>query len=198
MKAVLALTASLSLASAALLPRQLDGLPACALNCALGSLSDTGCTNTADFGCICRATAFVAGLIPCVQRDCSASEIEATIQGATGLCLQAGVTLSIPPGVTETGAASSSAPASTSEAPSTETEASTTAPPAETTTAATTVAETTVASTEAPATTMPSNGTQTTGTRPPTPTGTEPGAASRNTVALGGLGAIVALVAAFL
>lgn len=202
MKAVLALAASLSLASASslLLPRQLDSLPPCALNCALGSLPDTGCQTT-DFACICQATAFIGGLVPCVRRDCTADQLQGTIEAASALCASAGVTLSIPPGVVETGAASSSAPASTSEAASTETEASTTAPPAETTTAATT-AETSMASTtEAPATTVPGNATQTTtgtGTRPPTATGTEPGAASRNTVALGGLGAIVALVAAFL
>lgn len=187
MKAVLALAASLSLASASLLPRQFDQIPPCALTCALGSLQSTGCQTT-DFACICQATAFISSLLPCVQAGCSQAEIGNTIQAAEALCLQASVTLVVPTGA-------STAPPSSTEAPSTETEASTTAPPSTETSAGTTSAQST---TEAPATTSTSgNGTQT-GTRPPTPTGTEPGAASRNTVALGGLGAIVALVAAFL
>jgi len=189
MKAVLALAASLSLASASILPRQLDQIPPCALSCALGSLQSTGCQTT-DFACICQASAFVSSLLPCVQTGCSEAEIGNTVAAAQSLCAGAGVTLSIPTGATET---SASVPATSSEAASTtETEAATTsAPPSSQTSAATTSA--------APSTTSaPVNGTQTTGTRPPTATGTEPGAASRNTVALGGLGAVVALFAAFL
>lgn len=189
MKAVLALAASLSLASASILPRQLDQIPQCALSCALGSLQSTGCQTT-DFACICQANAFVSSLVPCVQGGCSQAEFDATVEAARSLCDSAGVTLSIPTGAPET---STSAPATSSEsAPTTETEAATTsAPPSTETGAATTSA--------APSTTgTPANGTQTSGTRPPTATGTEPGAASRNTVALGGLGAVVALFAAFL
>ncbi|KAK6334837.1 hypothetical protein TWF718_010282 [Orbilia javanica] len=196
MKAVFALAASLSLASAALLPRQLDQIPQCALSCALTSLqSSSGCSAT-DFACICRASSFVESLIPCVTSGCSDAEIQATIQAATELCSQAGVSLSVPPLAGETTAATS-APASTS-APAATTEATTSAPSTETTEAPTSAAETSAAeTTEAPATTAAGNGTVTT-TSPPSPTGTEPGAAGRNTVALGGLGAIVALVAAFL
>ncbi|RVD83403.1 uncharacterized protein DFL_007790 [Arthrobotrys flagrans] len=198
MKAVIALAASLSLANAALLPRQLESIPQCALSCALDSLQSTGCSPT-DFACICSATAFVSSLIPCVQSECSPAEIEATVAAASELCAGAGVSLSVPPLGTETTAASS-APAATTEAEATTTEAeATTAPSTEATEAPTTSAEETsaAATTEAPATTAAGNDT-TSSTAPPTPTGTEPGAASRNTVALGGLGAIVALVAAFL
>lgn len=197
MKAVFALAASLSLASASILPRQLDQIPQCALSCALGSLQSTGCQTT-DFACICQATAFVTSLLPCVQAGCSAAEIDNTIQAAQQLCAGAGVTLSIPTGAAET---TSAAPSTSSEAAATTTEAdvTTTAPSTETSAATTSAgAETSASTSEAPATTVPGNATQTSGTRPPTPTGTEPGAASRNTVALGGLGAIVALVAAFL
>ncbi|KAF3309151.1 hypothetical protein TWF173_011383 [Orbilia oligospora] len=201
MKAVLALTASISLASAALLPRQLDQIPSCALQCALGSLQSTGCPTT-DFACICRASAFVSSLIPCVQAGCSEAEIASTIQAASGLCEGAGVSLSIPPLGSQTSAATSamettSAPAATTS----ETEAMTSsAPSTEATTAPSSVAMTSSAETTgAPATTSAggANGTVST-TGPPNPTGTEPGAASRNTVALGGLGAVVALIAAFL
>lgn len=195
MKAVLALAASLSVASASvLLPRQLDQIPQCALQCALGSLQSTGCETT-DFACICTASAFVNGLVPCVQDACTDAEFDRTLQAAQGLCSAAGVTLSVPAGATETSApASSSAPASTTEAPSTETTSAPTA--TETQTQTQTETETETETSQAPAPTTSSGNGTTTG--PPTPTGTEPGAASRNTVALGGLGAIVALVAAFL
>ncbi|KAF3105617.1 hypothetical protein TWF102_001411 [Orbilia oligospora] len=200
MKAVLALTASISLASAALLPRQLDSIPQCALQCALGSLQSTGCQTT-DFACICRASAFVSSLIPCVQAGCSETEIAATIQAASGLCEAAGVSLSVPPLGSQTSAATSAMETSSAPAATTsETEATTSAPSTEATSAPSSVAMTSSAeTTEAPATTSAggANGTVST-TSPPNPTGTEPGAASRNTVALGGLGAVVALIAAFL
>ncbi|KAF3175649.1 hypothetical protein TWF788_008363 [Orbilia oligospora] len=200
MKAVLALTASISLASAALLPRQLDQIPSCALQCALGSLQSTGCPTT-DFACICRASAFVSSLIPCVQAGCSESEIESTIAAASALCEGAGVSLSIPPLGSQTSAATSAMETSSAPAATTsETEATTSAPSTEATSAPSSVVMTSSAeTTEAPATTSAggANGTVST-TSPPNPTGTEPGAASRNTVALGGLGAVVALIAAFL
>ncbi|KAK6511437.1 hypothetical protein TWF481_000354 [Arthrobotrys musiformis] len=200
MKAVLALAASLSLASASILPRQLDQIPQCALSCALGSLQSTGCPTT-DFACICKASAFVESLIPCVQAGCSQSEIEATVAAASSLCSGAGVSLSIPPLGTSTPTSAAEETSSAPAATTTEAEATTTAgstEAGETTAATTSAEETSAAESSAPATTAGGNGTQVTTTSPPTATGTEPGAASRNTVALGGLGAIVALIAAFL
>jgi hypothetical protein len=202
MKAVLALTATFAVANAALMPRQLDQIPSCALSCALSSLGSTGCAQT-DFACICKANSFITALVPCVQGACSAAEYENTVKAAQGLCSAAGVTLSIPSGAVSTSAESSSAatsaPATTSAA--TETSAATTS--AASSEATTSVVESstgavTTSSVTSVAPTSSTGNSTISGTAPPQPTGTEPGAASRNTVALGGLGAIVALVAAFL
>ncbi|KAK6510825.1 hypothetical protein TWF506_009920 [Arthrobotrys conoides] len=205
MKAVLALTASISLASAALLPRQLDQIPSCALSCAIASLGSAGCgtSSAPDIACVCRAESFITSLVPCVQAGCSADQFQATLQAATVLCQDAGVELNIPTGETSGAPSSvvetSSAPAATTSTETeTETAAATTSAPSTETTGASTSAETSAGTTDAPSPTNAGNSTGTTTTRPPTATGTEPGAASRNTVALGGLGAIVALVAAFL
>ncbi|KAF3924624.1 hypothetical protein AA313_de0202710 [Arthrobotrys entomopaga] len=208
MKAVIALAASVAVANAALMPRQdgLSSIPQCALSCALGSLGDTGCQPT-DFACICKATSFITGLVPCVQKGCSADDFEKTLTAAKGLCQQAGVSLSVPAGVTETGTPSatesSSAPAATTTAPTTEVTEVTSAssePTSAVTSAAVTSAVTSAAATTTEAPTMASGSNSTvSSTSPPQPSGTEPSAADRNTIALGGLGAaVIALVAAFL
>ncbi|KAF3942078.1 hypothetical protein ABW19_dt0203501 [Dactylella cylindrospora] len=175
--------------TASIVSAQLENLPSCALTCALSSIGTSGC-DTTDIACICSATAFVTALVPCVQAACSAAEYEQTVQAASGLCSAAGVTLSIPTATGSTSApASSSEPATTSttEVSTTETETSVSS------TLSTEVSTTTTATAE---TTAPSANGTTTG--PPSPSGTEPSSAGKNAVAFGGLGAIVALVAALL
>ncbi|KAK6529040.1 hypothetical protein TWF694_004260 [Orbilia ellipsospora] len=217
MKAVLALTASVAVANAALVSRQgIADIPQCALSCALGSLGSTGCGQT-DFACICKASAFIEGLVPCVKGACSPADYEKTLTAAQGLCQQAGVSLSVPAGAAATSAAGSSSAAAssaaaTTSAPSTEatgvtsassepTSAATSAASSAVTSAAVTSAATqssaAATTTGAPTKASGSNSTVSS-TSPPKPSGTEPSAAHRNTIALGGLGAIIALVAAFL
>lgn len=165
---------------------QLDSLPTCALNCAVKSLGSSGCPTT-DIACICKATAFVTSLVPCVQGACSAAEFEATVQAAQGLCQQAGVSLDIPTG----GATTSAASTSTDTATATETLV---VVPTTTTASETVVVP--VNTTMTSEMSMPTNGT--TSVSPPTPSGTDGSSASRNAVTLGGLGALVAFVAALL
>ncbi|KAF3941167.1 hypothetical protein ABW19_dt0207260 [Dactylella cylindrospora] len=98
-----------------LVASQLENLPSCALTCALSSLGSTGC-DTTDIACICGASEFIDSLVPCVESACTTSEYETTIEAASGLCLAAGVTLSVPNPVSST--TSSRQSASSTLAPS--------------------------------------------------------------------------------
>lgn len=188
------LAVSVAAASASLSPRQIDQIPQCALQCALGQITSTGCASQTDFKCICEASSFVAGLVPCVQKACTAAEYEQTVKAAQGLCLAAGVTLSVPSGPASTSAASSAA---TSSMPATMTSEMSSMMTSESSMMSSMMSSevSTMATTTAAGTTRSPNATVTTST--PSATGS-PGAASRNTVALSGLGAILALVAALL
>jgi len=98
---------------AALAAAQLDQIPTCALSCAITSIGASGCPQT-DIACICQAAPFLSGILSCIQGACSASEIEQTLKAAQGLCLSAGVTITVPGGTPSTTAPP---PASTSSAP---------------------------------------------------------------------------------
>ncbi|KAJ6262455.1 GPI anchored CFEM domain protein [Drechslerella dactyloides] len=192
---VLAVAASLSAASATLMPRQIAGIPQCALTCALSSLGSTGCTDASDFGCICKASSFIESLIPCVKGACSPADFQGTVEGAQKLCSGAGVTLdvsSLAGGATS--AASSAATSGASSAASSA--ASNTAAP--TSSGASSAAGTprpasSAASSSAPSNASGRNNTSITGTRavPSSTTTTTPNAAGRNAVAFGGLAAVL-------
>lgn len=163
----------------------LDSIPPCALQCALKSLSQSTSCSPSDIGCICSAKDFVKGLVPCVQGACTSTEFQDTIVAAKALCQAAGVTLSVPTAVATaaptTSAASSVAATATSEVSSI---------------VSSTILTSVVSNATTTATSTKPTGSGT-GTQSPTPSGTGSGA-DRNAVALTGLGAIVALVAALL
>ncbi|KAK6340721.1 hypothetical protein TWF696_009045 [Orbilia brochopaga] len=189
---VLAVAASLSAASATLLPRQLEDIPQCALGCAVSSLGSSGCP-TSDIACICKAEKFVESLIPCVQGACDAAQFEATKEGAKKLCKSAGVDLVIPDvsGSASSGAASSTGAPSSSSAG---TAAPTSSGPAGASSSGSAASSSGPAPTNAPtnASGAGSNNATMTGTRSPTATGQgAPNAAGRNTIAFGGLAAVL-------
>lgn len=194
--AAIVLAVSVASASASLSPRQIDKIPPCALQCAIGQITSTGCAQT-DFACICSASAFVAGLVPCVQAACTPAQFDDTVKAAQGLCSAAGVTLSIPSGPVSTSAGTSSMPATmTSEMSSMMTESSMMSSMMSESSMISSMVSS-MATTTVAGTTTSRNGSVTVTTTPPSATGS-PGAASRNTVALSGLGAILAFVAALL
>ncbi|KAF3906243.1 hypothetical protein ABW20_dc0102154 [Dactylellina cionopaga] len=196
---VIALVASLAAVNAQGSTPSITDIPQCALSCALGSLSNTGCASQTDFACICAASSFINGITSCVQGACTQAELETTIKVAQGLCSSAGVSLSVPPIAGATTSAGTSA--ASSEASSAVTSAVSSAVSSAVTSIVSSAPVSSYASTTGAApTTVATSSRATNGsvTAPPQPTGTEPGAAGRNTVALGGLGAIIALVAALL
>lgn len=73
--------------------QNLANLPPCAASCATGGLSATGC-NLLDVACICKSSAFIDSLVPCIKTNCNAADQQTTIQFAQNLCAGAGVTLS--------------------------------------------------------------------------------------------------------
>lgn len=75
------------------LAQGLADLPPCAATCAQQGLAATGC-NLLDVGCICRNSAFINSLVPCIKTGCSQADQEKTIQFAQNLCAGAQVTLS--------------------------------------------------------------------------------------------------------
>ncbi|KAF3911140.1 hypothetical protein AA313_de0207731 [Arthrobotrys entomopaga] len=85
-------------AGAALASAQLDKLPTCALTCAISSIGTSGCAQT-DIACICKASSFLTGILSCIQAPggCTPAEVDQTVQAASVLCAQAGVTIT-PPG----------------------------------------------------------------------------------------------------
>jgi len=113
--AIFAVAAGLT---ASLVSAQLENFPTCALGCAISSLPSTGCGQT-DIACICGASAFLAGLTPCVQAQCTPQEFQTTIEAARQLCLSAGVTLSIPGPPSATSSASEAESTTASEEEST-------------------------------------------------------------------------------
>jgi uncharacterized membrane protein len=143
-------------------------IPACAQTCLLPALQATGCDLT-DFNCSCSNTKFVTDSTACIQKSCSASDIEKAAKATYELCKSAGViiptqgpaaptttaaptTAAVPTTAAPVTSETSEAPAPTTEAPpSYETSAapSTYAPPA-TTIETTTYAVNTTAPTAAP------------------------------------------------
>jgi len=181
---------------------QLSAIPQCALTCAISSLGSTGCGQT-DIKCICTATSFIAALTPCVQAACSAADLAKTITAAEGLCLQAGVTLSIPTaGATSTTAAASSSEAATSTVESVSTTLMTTYSATVVTSTETSSAVVVVPTTYSNATATATGGSYNATSAVPTtalPTASPSGnAASNNRVTVGGLAAVLAFAAALL
>ncbi|KAK6532050.1 hypothetical protein TWF694_003213 [Orbilia ellipsospora] len=126
-------------AGAALAAAQLDKLPTCALTCAIGSISTSGCAQT-DIACICKASSFLTGILTCIQAPggCTPAQVDQTVQAASVLCAQAGVTITPPGG----------APSTTSAAPETTTSAVVVPPTTTEETAPTTTAVATSVATE--------------------------------------------------
>jgi len=186
--------------TASFVSAQLGNIPQCALSCALTSLQSTSCAPT-DIKCICQATGFVAALTPCVEKACTAAELQQTITAAEGLCSSAGVSLSIPPVAASSTSASSEA-SSASIAPTT-TAVSTSAVTTTATTMATTTAVVVVVPsvyTNATMTVAPTGNSSTTGVSTTSlPTASPSGnAALRNGASVGGLAAVLAFAAALL
>jgi len=195
MKASTVIAVATTLA-ASLVSAQLSALPTCAVTCAITSLGSTGCAET-DVACICKATAFITALTPCVQAACSAADLQKTIAAAEGLCAQAGVSLSLPP----VAASSTAAPVSTS-----------TSVTVATSSAVVTLSTTTTSSVVVvpiPSSYAGSNTTTTAVIVSPTassnvtltsalPTASQTGAAGRNSAAIGSLGAVLAFAVALL
>lgn len=167
----------------------LDSIPPCALQCALKSLSQSTSCSPSDIGCICSAEDFVKGLVPCVQGACTSTEFQDTIVAAKALCQGAGVTLSVPTAV-------ATAAPTTSAASSAASSVAATATSEVSSIVSSTILTSVVSNATTTATSTKPTGSGT-GTQSPTPSGTGSGA-DRNAVALTGLGAIVALVAALL
>ncbi|KHN99953.1 Extracellular membrane protein, CFEM domain protein [Metarhizium album ARSEF 1941] len=72
---------------------QLDKIPQCAQPCVSSAIDGTniaGC-KAADIRCVCGNKDFIAGISCCLQKSCSPSEIESTINFANKLCAASGV-----------------------------------------------------------------------------------------------------------
>ncbi|MCJ1360575.1 MAG: hypothetical protein MMC33_010583 [Icmadophila ericetorum] len=85
------------------LAQDLSQLPTCATTATISSLSSTGCS-ASDFACICKDQSFLNSLLPLIEKACSSSDVQKTIQVAEALCANAGVTITVPsiPGATIT------------------------------------------------------------------------------------------------
>ncbi|KAL4961436.1 CFEM domain-containing protein [Aspergillus stella-maris] len=81
----LTLAAVLSFAAA----QGLDGLPACAQDCATGSIPEE--CGLIDVECICASRSFVEDIACCVSTACEQQDQEATLDFANGICGGAGV-----------------------------------------------------------------------------------------------------------
>ncbi|MCJ1407591.1 hypothetical protein MMC19_001662 [Ptychographa xylographoides] len=135
------IAAALSFAAA----QDVADVPACAEQAALSSISATGCDLT-DFSCICKDTSFFTSLLPVVEKDCSAADLNATIIFTEQLCQNSGVNLNTEiPGLSTLVTSATSAASSGSPVVPTTTSV-TAAMTAATTTASTTTASTTSAS----------------------------------------------------
>ncbi|KAF3919437.1 hypothetical protein ABW21_db0209210 [Orbilia brochopaga] len=176
---ILAVAASLAAVSAQTFDT--SAIPQCALPCAIKSLP-AECN--LDPKCICENTSFIKSLVPCVQTAC-ANDFQNAITGAQKLCSGAGVNLdvsSILAGISSSTSApasgSTSAPATTSGPAGRTSSGSSSSGPAATTTPASAGAG--------------RNNSTMTGTRAPSATGAgAPNAAGRNTIAFGGLAAVL-------
>ncbi|KAI0718654.1 hypothetical protein C8Q72DRAFT_789037 [Fomitopsis betulina] len=108
--ALLALATAFSGASAHAWKRQ--SLPTCAESC-IGSATVGSCS-ASDEQCLCSSSAFVDSVESCIEKSCSAGDIQSSLQAAEAVCAQAGVTLSLTGSLSATASASGSGPASAS------------------------------------------------------------------------------------
>ncbi|KAL8906826.1 MAG: hypothetical protein Q9171_006106 [Xanthocarpia ochracea] len=74
--------------------QSLNDVPACASEAAISSFTNSGCT-LGDNACVCRNQDFVSSLLPVVRSNCSPEEFQRTVELATNLCREAGVTLDV-------------------------------------------------------------------------------------------------------
>ncbi|KIJ64734.1 hypothetical protein HYDPIDRAFT_28101 [Hydnomerulius pinastri MD-312] len=88
--ALVALTAAVSSASAALIARQ--SLPNCAAPC-LANADFGGCAQDDDT-CLCNNQAFISSTTSCIQSSCTGNDLATAESFAQQLCLAVGVTLS--------------------------------------------------------------------------------------------------------
>ncbi|KAH7926880.1 hypothetical protein BV22DRAFT_1111399 [Leucogyrophana mollusca] len=110
--ALVALSAAVSTASAAVVARQ--GLPNCAVPC-LTDANFGGCAPDDDT-CLCNNQTFIQSSTSCIQSSCTGSDLTNAESAAQQLCLAVGVTLSSTPAAT--GSTSPSAASSAAAAPS--------------------------------------------------------------------------------
>ncbi|DAA73583.1 TPA_exp: GPI-anchored CFEM domain protein [Trichophyton benhamiae CBS 112371] len=181
--------AVIALAAATVVSAQLPDVPQCSLPCFLDALTTDGCSELTDFKCHCSKPELPAKITPCVKSKCPVAEQVSVSNAVVKQCSEAGAPVSIPP--VEESSSKPSEP-STSEAP--------TASPTESTPAPTTPAPT---GTGSPSGTGAPGGPSGTGTFTNTgvPTQSTPiytGAASGLSANIGGMGAAILAIAAYL
>ncbi|KAA8894013.1 hypothetical protein FN846DRAFT_895460 [Sphaerosporella brunnea] len=64
-----------------------------AITCVEAAIGATGCEPN-DFKCICNSTLFITSVRSCIAKDCSAEDIETTMEMISGLCGSVGLPMS--------------------------------------------------------------------------------------------------------
>ncbi|EEQ30068.1 hypothetical protein McanMca71_000397 [Microsporum canis] len=183
--------AVVALAAATVVSAQLPDVPPCSLSCFVDALGSDGCSDLTDFKCHCSKAELPSKITPCVKAACPVEDQIKVSNAVVDQCSKAGNPISIPP----VGESSSEPAESSTEAPTaspTESEST----PAPSTTAAPT-------GTGSPSGTGAPGGPSGTGTFTNTgvPTQSTPiytGAASGLTANVGGMGAALLALAAYL
>ncbi|EGX48718.1 hypothetical protein AOL_s00079g357 [Orbilia oligospora ATCC 24927] len=93
MKSVVKISGAIVLA-ASVVSAQIDQFPTCAYECLSQLNVIAGCGNT-DYPCFCASNAFIEGFNPCISFACQPSDYQAVSDAAEGLCLGAGVPVTV-------------------------------------------------------------------------------------------------------
>ncbi|KAK2850587.1 hypothetical protein FQN49_005521 [Arthroderma sp. PD_2] len=94
--------AVVALAAASVASAQLPNVPECSLNCFLDALTNDGCQPLTDFKCHCSKPELPGKITPCVKAACPVAEQISVSKAVVKQCSEAGEPISIPPVETET------------------------------------------------------------------------------------------------
>ncbi|KAI1957952.1 hypothetical protein LOZ58_005426 [Ophidiomyces ophidiicola] len=202
--------ALIALVAAGIANAQLPNVPTCSISCFVAAFGQSGCTPLTNFKCQCGKPELIGQIAPCVLEKCPAASDQSSVSSAVvSVCKAAGVPIEVPPVPGSPGQSSapgSSAPASSAPAPSAPgSSAPGSSAPAPSTPGSsapgvpTTAAPTTARPTSAGPGVPSGTGSYTTTGRPTASTPAQfPGAGSNVRANVGGVAAVLLVVAAYL